>query len=287
MNLFELNYNERVNVLEVSMKNLKTGRIVLITGESSGFGLEMAKLFLKNGDTVCGFSNQEFAMDGIFHQVGDVSKEEDCERVVKNVIEKYGRIDVLMNNAGFGIFGPFEETPLQKAKKQVDVSFFGAFLMAKAVLPYMRKQRNGKIINTSSIGGVIPLPFQGFYSASKAAMDMLFDSLRPEVYPYRIQICSIKPGDAKTNFTKNREQDQLKEDSPYKAAFKHCLASVSKDEQGGIEPIKIAMRAFKISKKKRLPYSRSIGSKDRFLAWIYHVLPRRIRNYLLYKIYAS
>ena len=176
------------------MKNVKTGRVILITGESSGFGLEMAKLFLENNDIVCGFSNQQFEMEGIYHQFGDVSKEEDCQRVVKNIIAKYGRIDVLMNNAGFGIFGPFEETPLEKAKKQVDVSFFGTFLMAKAVIPYMRKQGGGKIINTSSIGGVIPLPFQGFYSASKAAMDMLFNSLRPEVLPYNIQICSIKPG---------------------------------------------------------------------------------------------
>lgn len=265
----------------------KTGRVVLITGESSGFGLEMSKLFIANKDIVCGFSNQEFQMEGIYHQYGDVSKEEDCINVVNNIIAKYGRIDILMNNAGFGIFGPFEETSLQKAKSQVDVSFFGTFLMAKAVLPYMRKQKEGKIINTSSIGGVIPLPFQGFYSASKAAMDMLFTSLRPEVLPYNIQICSIKPGDAKTNFTKNRQKDKLNENSPYKDAFDHCLNSVAKDEQNGIEPIKIAKAAFNISKKKKMPYSKSIGAKDKFLAFIYHILPKRIRNYLLYKIYAS
>ena len=151
----------------------------------------------------------------------------------------------------------------------------------------MRKQKEGKIINTSSIGGVIPLPFQGFYSASKAAMDMLFNSLRPEVLPYNIQICSIKPGDAKTNFTKNRQKDKLNENSPYKDAFDHCLNSVAKDEQNGIEPIRIAKVAFNISKKKRMPYSKSIGAKDKFLALVYHILPKRIRNYLLYKIYAS
>ena len=266
---------------------MEKNKVVLITGESSGFGLEMAKLFIANKDIVCGFSNQEFQMEGVYHQIGDVSKEEDCQKAIKNIIDKYGRIDVLMNNAGFGIFGPFEETSLEKAKKQVDVSFFGTFLMAKAVLPYMRKQGGGKIINTSSIGGVIPLPFQGFYSASKAAMDMLFNSLRPEVYPYNIQICSIKPGDAKTSFTKNRIKDTLSDDSPYKEAFNHCLDSVAKDEQGGIDPKKIAQIAFKISLKKRLPYSRSIGAKDRFLAFIYHILPKRIKNYLLYKVYAS
>lgn len=269
------------------MKNLKHGRVVLITGESSGFGLEMAKLFIKNNDIVCGFSNQQFEMEGVYHQFGDVSNEDDCQRVVRNVIEKYGRIDILMNNAGFGIFSPIEETPLEKAKKQIDVSFFGTFLMAKAVLPYMRVQKNGKIINTSSIGGVIPLPFQGFYSASKCGMDMLFNSLRAEIFPYHIQICSIKPGDAKTSFTKNREANLLNNDSPYYEAFKKCLKSVANDEQKGIDPKVIAKKAFNISKRTRLPYSKSIGAKDKFLAFIYHILPKRLRNYMLYKVYAS
>lgn len=269
------------------MKNKKTGRVVLITGESSGFGLEMAKLFLKNGDIVCGFSNQEFSFDGIYHQVGDISVEEECNQAVKNVYDRYHRIDILINNAGFGIFGPIEETPFDKAKRQVEVSFFGAYLMAKAVLPIMRKQNGGRIINTSSIGGVIPLPFQSFYSASKAAMDMLFDALRPEVYPYHIQITSIKPGDAKTNFTANRVADTVKADSPYKKAFDHCLKSVAHDEQNGIAPIKIAKRVVKVSKMKHAPYTRSVGAKDKFLAGIYHCLPRRMRNYMLYKVYAS
>lgn len=262
-------------------------RVVLITGNSSGFGLEMSKLFIKNGDLVCGFSNNKFEMENVYHQVGDVSNEEDCKRCVENIITKYGRIDILMNNAGFGIFGPFEETNLSSAKRQIDVSFFGTFLMAKAVLPYMRKQKSGKIINTSSIGGVIPLPFQGFYSASKAGMDMLFDALRAEVLPFKIQICSLKPGDAKTSFTKNRKKDSLNENSPYQEAFDACLTRISKDEQNGINPHIIALKAFRLSLKRRLPYSIMVGAKDRFLSFIYHILPKRIRNYLLYKIYAS
>lgn len=265
----------------------KTGRVVLITGESSGFGFEMAKLFLKNGDTVCGISNQEFSYEGIYHQYGDISDEESVKSCVSNVLQRYGHIDILINNAGFGIFGPVEETPVEDARKQVQVSFFGAFLVAKSVLPSMREQGYGKIINTSSIGGVIPLPFQSFYSASKAAMDMLFDALRPEVYPYSIQICSIKPGDAKTHFTASRKADRVAPDSPYKKAFGRCLASVAHDEQNGIEPVKIAQKVLKVSKKKRMPYSKSVGAKDRFLAGIYHSLPKRMRNYMLYRVYAK
>ncbi len=269
------------------MKNKRTGRVVLITGESSGFGLEMAKLFVRNGDIVCGLSTHEFVMDNVYHQVGDISKEVDCHRVISNIIEKYGKIDILMNNAGFGIFSPIEETSVEKAKRQMDVTFFGAFLMAKEVLPYMRKQGGGKIINTSSIGALIPLPFQAFYSASKAGMDVLFDALRAEVYPYHIQICSIKPGDAKTEFTKKRQSELTNPDSPYKDAFEHCLKSVSKDEQNGTPAKVIAYRAFKVSKRRKLPYTMKIGAKDAFLASLYHILPRKTRNYLLYKIYAS
>lgn len=265
----------------------KSGRVVLITGESSGFGLEAAKLFLKNGDTVCGISNQEFSYEGIYHQYGDISDKKSVEECVSNVLKKYGHIDVLVNNAGFGIFGPVEETPVEDARMQVQVSFFGAFLMAKAVLPSMREQGYGKIINTSSIGGVIPLPFQSFYSASKAAMDMLFDALRPEVLPYHIQICSIKPGDAKTHFTASRKADRVTEDSPYKKAFDRCLNQVAHDEQGGIEPVKIAKKMLQVSRKRRMPYSKSVGAKDRFLSGIYRLLPKRTRNYLLYRVYAN
>ena len=118
-------------------------------------------------------------------------------------------------------------------------------------------------------------------------MDMLFDALRPEVYPYHIQICSIKPGDAKTNFTAARKADRVKADSPYKKAFDRCLASVAHDEQNGIAPTKIAKKVLKVSKKKRMPYSKKVGAKDRFLAGIYYLLPKRMRNYLLYQVYAK
>lgn len=269
------------------MKNLKTGRVVLITGESSGFGMEMAKLFIANGDTVCGLSTHPFEMDGVYHQVGDISNEEDCKRIISNIIDKYGRIDVLINNAGFGIFGPIEETPVDKAKRQMEVSFLGAYLMAKSVTPYMRKNGAGKIINISSIGAVVPLPYQGFYSAAKAAMDTLFDAYRSELRPFNIQICSIKPGDAKTNFTKNRNLNDLKSDSPYKQSYQRCLTMISKDEQNGVPALKIAKKAFKVSKKKRMPYSRKVGAKDTFLSWLFKVLPSKLRNYIVYQIYAK
>ena len=173
------------------------------------------------------------------------------------------------------------------ARKQLDVTFFGAYIMTKQVLKVMREQNNGRIINVSSIGGVIPLPFQAFYSSSKCAMDMLFDALRAEVYPYHIQITSVKPGDSKTGFTSNRYHPNLNDSSPYKKAVQKCLENITKDEQTGFPPIKVAKKIYKISQKKKAPYSVSVGTKDKFLAFIYKILPKRLRNYLLYKIYAK
>lgn len=265
----------------------QTGRVVLITGDSSGFGLERAKLFLANGDHVCGFSNQGKSLPLVYHQFGDVSRFDDCQKAVRNVIEKFGHIDILINDAGFGIFGPVEETEPSRARELVEVNFRGYFYRAKAVLPYRRLSGGGKIINVSSIAAVVPLPFQAFYSAGKAARESLFDSLRPEVRPYHISITHIRPGDAKTGFTENRIKEQMDNESPYYNAFLKCLNQVEKDETNGVAAIKIAMAAFKASNKKNPPYVVSVGRKDRFLSGLYHILPKRSRNYLLYKVYAE
>lgn len=267
------------------MKN--TGRVILITGDSSGFGLQRAKLFLANKDIVCGFSNQATSLPGVYHQYGDVSSIYDCQRVVSNVIERYKRIDILINDAGFGIFGPVEETEPERARKLREVNFMGYFYRAKACLPYRREQKQGRIINVSSIAAVVPLPFQSFYSAGKAAREILFDSLRPEVRKFNIQITHVRPGDAKTGFTANRIKEGRNPDSAYSKSFRKCLDQVEKDETTGVEAIKIARAVFKAAGKKKPRYVYSVGRKDRFLSLLYRCLPRRIRNYLLYQVYAK
>lgn len=261
-------------------------KVVLITGESRGFGLEIAKLFLKDKNIVCGISRNDFSYDGIYHQVGDVTNINDCKRCVDNIIEKYGRIDILVNNAGFGIFSPVEEISIDDAKKQFEVSFFAAFYLAKLVIPYMRNCKKGLIVNISSIASLIPLPFQAFYSASKASLDMLFSALRVELYPYNIKITSVLPGDSKTGFTSNRKTT-ISERSIYFERVERGLKTVSKDEENGFDPKKVAKKVFVLSKKKNPPYRVLVGGKDKLLRCLYVVLPKRLRNYLLYKIYAK
>lgn len=150
----------------------------------------------------------------------------------------------------------------------------------------MRNCKKGLIVNISSIASLIPLPFQSFYSASKASLDMLFSALRVELYPYNIKITSVLPGDSKTGFTSNRKTT-ISERSIYFERVERGLKTVSKDEENGFDPKKVAKKVFVLSKKKNPPYRVLVGGKDKLLRCLYVVLPKRLRNYLLYKIYAK
>ncbi|MBO8427141.1 MAG: SDR family oxidoreductase [Firmicutes bacterium] len=267
----------------VSGKN----KVVLISGVSSGFGLETAKLFIDNGYKVIGLSRKDFTYPNLDHYKCDITNEVMIKEVMTNILNKYKHIDILINNAGIGNFGPIEETSSETIKNVFNTNFFGAFLLTKEILPSMRENKGGRIINVSSIGAIIPLPFQAFYSASKASLDTLFCALASEVYKYNIKITSIKPGDAKTNFTKNRTKDLIDKNSSYYEAYIRSLKGVEKDETSGIPSIKIAKTIYKVSKKKHPPLSKNVGLKDSILSKIYKILPKKIGTYLLYKIYAS
>lgn len=263
----------------------KTNRIILISGDSSGFGLEMVKLFLQNGDKVCGISRKPFEYKNLDHYIGDISNPTDCQNIVEKIYSKYQRIDILINNAGFGIFSPIEETDILKARQIMDVNFLGAFYLSKYVCHIFRKQNKGQIINTSSIASFIPLPYQGFYCASKASLEALFNTLRIELLPYNVKITCIQPGDSKTGFTKNRESSISPTSSYYKSLNK-CLDTISKDEQNGFSPKKVAKLVLKISFKKHPPYIKKCGVKDSILSVVFKILPKSIAYKLIYKIYA-
>ena len=162
-------------------------RIVVITGASSGIGNSTAEYFLSKGDVVYGLSRRILGKS--FAELRcDITNEEEVLDCVKQIINKEGRIDVLINNAGMGISGPVETTKLQDAKKIFDVNFFGCINVINAVLPYMRKEKRGTIINISSVASPISIPFQSFYSASKAAVDSLTFALRAEVADFNIKV---------------------------------------------------------------------------------------------------
>src|ERR1700742_2799845 len=182
------------------------GKIVLVTGASSGIGKRCCEYLAGLGMTVYGTSRSLQASDaGKFRTFKmDVTDDASVLDGVKWIEERHGRLDVVINCAGYGIAGAVEETTPQEAMAQIDTNFFGTHRVCRAVLPLMRRQKGGVIINISSLAGLLAVPFQAFYSASKFAMEGMTEALRMEVRPYGIRVALIEPGDFKSEFPANR-----------------------------------------------------------------------------------
>ncbi|MDP4290584.1 MAG: SDR family NAD(P)-dependent oxidoreductase, partial [Bacteroidota bacterium] len=181
-------------------------QVVFITGVSSGFGNRIALLLSAKGYAVYGISRRDVASDQPFTVLkADVLNPDSIKTAIDQVIAKEGRIDILINNAGMGISGAIEEFSTDDIKLQMGTNVMGVVNTIQSVLPSMRKQQQGIIINISSIGGLMGLPFQGFYSASKFAIEGLSEALRMELKQFNIKVVVIEPGDFSTNFTSNRK----------------------------------------------------------------------------------
>lgn len=214
---------------------------ILITGTSSGFGKEIAHRLISKGHNVVGTArNPEKLSDASYPILKlDVTKQAEVNSALDSFIQMNKKIDVLINNAGFGIAGAIEDTSMEEAKSQFDTNFFGVARMSKAALPYMRNEKGGLIINIGSIGGQIGLPFQGFYSASKHALEGFTEALRIEVRPFNINVVNLNPGDFKTNFTDNRQLSKIRS-KEYEQKFTSALDRYIEDERNGSDPVILA-----------------------------------------------
>ncbi len=175
------------------------GKIVLVTGASSGIGKATAKLLVNSGYTVYGAARRIDRMEdirtmGCYIHYLDVTDDNSMVSVVNDIVSKEGRIDILVNNAGFGFYGTVEDVPIYDAKMQMEVNLFGLSRMCQLVLPYMRQQKSGTIVNISSIAGKMSTPLGGWYHASKYAVEGLSDALRNEVKEFGIDVILIEPG---------------------------------------------------------------------------------------------
>ena len=225
--------------------------IVFITGISSGFGLETAKLLSQEGHTVYGTVRRQVEpLPKVNYLQVDVRDKEAVVAAVKQVVEKEGRIDVLVNNAGMGIGGPLEFATEEETRLQMDTNFLGLVHCVDAVLPYMRKQGRGRIIALSSIGGLMGLPFQGFYSASKFAIEGYCEALRLETKSFGIQVVVLRPGDFATGFTGSRKK--VADEAALEAypIYKTAIEKVEHDENGGLKPVVLARKISQIIRKK-------------------------------------
>jgi len=188
-----------------SSKSAGTQKTVLITGASSGFGKAAALLLAKHGFRVFGTSRQaDRAETGDYEMLTlDVRSDESVQSCVDAVLARAGRIDVLINNAGYELAGALEETTVDEAKEQFETNFFGMVRMTNAVLPVMRKQRKGRIINLGSLAGLVAVPFYGMYSASKYAVEGYTEALRQEVKRFNIEVSLVEPGFFNTNLARS------------------------------------------------------------------------------------
>ncbi len=216
--------------------------VVLVTGASAGIGRACADALHARGHRVYGASRsiEELSPRPPFELVGlDVNDDAQIERAIGAIVEREGRIDALVQCAGYAVAGSVEDTSLAEARAQLETNFFGAVAVARAVLPKMRERRRGVIVNVSSIAGIIPMPFQAYYSASKAALSAYSRALRMEVAPFGIRVALVEPGDHKTEFTARRKLAADAKSEAYGATFARALAVMENDEQNGgaAEPV--------------------------------------------------
>jgi len=251
--------------------------VILITGISSGFGKAMAEKLSSQGHKVYGtHRNAREYLPGVDYIKADVQSEDDCRNAVEQVVKAEGRIDVFINNAGMGIGGPLEFCSLQMAQTQMDINWMGMVRMLHFVLPVMRKQKAGKILCFSSIGGLMGLPFQGLYSASKFAIEGYCEALRLEVRKFGIKVILIEPGDFATSFTAQRKSVDNDEAFVVYETYAKSLSSIENDEQSGLKPEYLAEQIARIISKPEPAYSYIISTfEQRLSVFLKHILPQR------------
>ena len=208
-------------------------KVIVITGASSGMGKDFALALLKEGHTVYGLARRVEKMDEIVKAGGsaiamDITNESQIDSAVSQILHEQGKIDVLINNAGYAVYGTVEEVPIEVARRQFEANLFGLASITQKVIPGMRENKSGTIINISSMGGKIYTPMGAWYHATKHALEGWSDCLRVELIPFNVNVVIIEPGGIQTEFS-DVFQEQLQgdtENGPYVDALQKIIASI-------------------------------------------------------------
>lgn len=262
-------------------------KIVLITGGSSGIGKAVGNHLVKNGFKVYGTTrNLKKYLDFKDFELleMDVREQDSVQKAIEVLMNKESRIDVLINNAGVGITGPLEETPNNEILNAFDTNFIGPLNVIKAVLPQMRKQKSGLIINITSIAGYMGLPYRGIYSATKGALELITESLRMETVDFGIECTCLAPGDFATNIAAGRYHSPVNNKSPYKDSYERILHTINKDVDKGGDPEDVGKKVLKIIGTKKPKVHYVVGAfMQRFSILLKKLLPGRTFENLLIK----
>jgi short-subunit dehydrogenase len=263
-------------------------KIAVVSGASSGIGFAIASLLQSNGFTVIGVSRsipkQQYSFQ---YLTADLTKEEDVLSLSNKVKKDYGHIDLLVNCAGMGVSGAVEYSSLSEVKRIFDVNVFGTFLLSDAFIPLLRGSKHAKILNISSVAGVLSIPFQTFYSMTKASVNAFSSALALELKPFDISVCSVLPGDTQTNFTANREKPLVVKDEIYQNRIQDSLLRMEKDEQNGKSPNSVAKVILKLANKKHLPHQVTVGFQYKLFVLLNNILPKRFVQWILYHMYGK
>ena len=258
--------------------------VVIITGANSGIGLVTAKFLIEKGYKVIGIDKNSTQTDFDVYQC-DITNEQEIAKTIDEIYKKESRIDYLINNAGFGISGAIEYTRVSNIKKIFDVNVIALINMCKLVIPYMRKNGFGRIINISSVAAEIPIPFQACYTSTKSAVLSFSMALDQEVKDFNIRVSAILPGDTKTNFTKARIKDDVEENEFYKQRIVNSIKKMEKDEQKGLNPICVSKTIYKAMKKKIPPAIKTVGLSYKLIVLLSRLLPKKVMLFIVKKIY--
>ncbi len=252
-------------------------KVVLITGASAGIGLATADRLHGAGWEVVGASRRPSPSAAWVDLPMDVDDDQSVRVGVTKVLAEHGRIDALVLSAGWGLAGAFEHTSIEEAKAQLETNFWGSVRVVQAALPAMRAQGGGRIVLLSSIGGVVSIPFQAFYSASKFAIEGVGEALAYEVAPFGVRVTLVEPGNVQTDFTGSRRMASPPSGDVYASAVARAVGVMERDEANGVPAEAVAVVVEKVLEARRPPRRVSVGkAQERVGIMAKRLLPFRV-----------
>lgn len=260
-------------------------KVALVTGGSSGIGRATAELLAKRGCVVYTLSRRPAAVPGARHICADVTDATAMRAAVAQISAEQGRLDILINNAGGGVSGAIEFITPEAAARLLDLNFLAAARLSAAVLPLMRSQGAGRIVNVSSVAAPVAIPFQAYYSASKAALNAFSLALANEARPFGVSVCAVMPGDIHTNFTASRVKQHAGDDI-YQGRISRSVAAMERDEENGMPAAVAAAAVCRLALKKNPKPLCAIGCKYKLFTILARLLPVRLLNYIVGLLYA-
>lgn len=263
-------------------------KIAVVSGASSGIGFATARLLQEAGYEVYGLSRSRPKEPFAFRHIPcDLTEEAQVRAAVETILAASPHVDALVNCAGVGISGAVESTAEEDLRRMFEINLMGTFRLTKALIPALRSTPGAKVINVSSVAGVLPIPFQTFYTVTKAGLNAYTQALRMELRPFGVQVGAVLPGDTKTGFTAARQKTEEAPDSPYGDRVRRSVERMEKDETGGKEPDFVAKAIVRLLRRRSVPVFTTVGIPYKLLVFLNRILPTRLVTWILYLMYGK